>query len=352
VEAVLRILRLADVEVHRAESAFSAGGRSYPAGSYVVPMRQPYASFAQTMLERQEYPPMVDYPGGPPTRPYDVTAHTLPLLMGIEAVAVEEPLNVRLSAPVAAPAMDYRAPAALAGRRAPRIGVYKGWAETMPAGWTRWVLDQHGVRYDTLHNADIRRGDLNRRYDVILFQDQAARQIVDGHREGNMPPDFTGGVGDEGLAALRTFVERGGRIVAVESATDLMISTFGLQVRNVVEGVAPQDFFIPGSILSLRLDATSPIARQVPAENIAWFWRSSRAWEVNDPRVSVVGRYGEGDPRLSGWVLGEERIAGQPALLEARVGRGSVVLFGFQPNYRAQTIATWPLLFNALAGGR
>ncbi len=73
---------------------------------------------------------------------------------------------------------------------------------------------------------------------------------------------------------------------------------------------------------------------------------------MDDPRVTVVGRYGSGDPRLSGWVLGEERIAGQPALVEARIGRGSVVLFGFQPNYRAQSIATWPLLFNALAGTR
>jgi hypothetical protein len=350
VDGVLRILRLGDVEVHRAERAFSAAGRDFPAGSYVVPMRQPFASFAQTMLERQEYPSMSDYPGGPPTRPYDVTAHTLPLLMGMEAVSITEPLNVPLSGPIAAPALRYETPAAFTGRRAPRIGVYKGWAETMPAGWTRWVLDQHGIRYDTLHNADFQRGDLHRRYDVILFQDQGARQIVEGHRPGSMPPEFTGGIGEAGVAALRDFVQRGGRVIAVEAATDLLVSTFGLQVRNLVDGVPPQDFFIPGSILSLRLDASSPLARGTPLENIAWFWRSGRAWEVNDPRVSVAGRYGSGDPRLSGWVLGEERIAGEAAILEARIGRGSLVLFGFQPNYRAQTIATWPLLFNALSG--
>ncbi|CAN5705414.1 hypothetical protein BH23GEM6_BH23GEM6_11160 [soil metagenome] len=352
VDAVLRILRLADVEVHRSTAAFSAEGRRYPAGSWIVPMRQPYAGFAQTMLERQEYPPMTDYPGGPPTRPYDVTAHTLPLLMGIEAIPVSERPNVAMSAPIAAPALQYRAPAALVGRRAPRIGVYKGWAETMPAGWTRWVLDQHGIRYDTLHNADFQRGDLHRRYDVILFQDQAQRQIVDGHREGTMPPDFTGGIGEVGIASLRDFVQRGGRVVAVESATDLMVSAFDLQVQNVVDDATPQDFFIPGSILRLNMQDGATLSRGAPSENIAWFWRSSRAWRVDDPRVMVAARYGEGDPRLSGWVLGEERIAGEAALLEARIGRGSVVLFGFQPNYRAQSIATWPLLFNALSGGR
>lgn len=352
VEAVLRILRLADVEVHRAERAFAGGGRTFPAGSWVIPMRQPYASFAQTMLERQEYPTMLEYPGGPPTRPYDVTAHTLPLLMGIEAVAVAEPVDVALSAPVAVPPMRYTAPARLTGRGAPRIGVYKGWAETMPAGWTRWLLDQHAIRYDTLHNADFRRGDLRRRYDVILFQDQSPREILEGHAEGEMPPEFTGGLGEEGAAALRDFVENGGRVVAVESATDLMIDLFDLGLRNVVEGVPPQEFYIPGSILRLEVEPGSTVGAGVPAENVAWYWRSSRAWEVSDPRVSVAARYGAQAPRLSGWVLGEERIAGAPAIVEARVGRGRVVLFGFQPNYRAQSIATWPLLFDALAGPR
>jgi hypothetical protein len=346
VNAVLRILRTADVEVRTAERAFTAGGRSFPAGSWVIPMRQPYAGFAHTMLERQVYPTLFEYPGGPPMRPYDVTAHTLPLLMGIEAVQVERAPDVPLSAVIATPPLRYAAPAGLSGRRAPRIGVYKGWAETMPAGWTRWVLDQHGVRYDTLHNADFARGDLRRRYDVILFQDQAARQIVEGGT--GRPPGYGGGIGAEGVAALRAFVEEGGRVVAVESATELMIETFGLEMRNLVAGAPPQEFFIPGSILRLRLEPGHRVGRGVPAENVAWFWRSSRAWEVSDPRATVVARYGEESPRLSGWVLGEERIAGQAAIVEARVGRGSVVLFGFQPNYRAQSLSTWPLLFNAL----
>ena len=72
------------------------------------------------------------------------------------------------------------------------------------------------------------------------------------------------------------------------------------------------------------------------------------AYEVDDPRVRVAARYASGDPLLSGWVLGGHHVAGQPAILEADLGEGSAVLFGFQPNYRAQTMATWPLLFNAI----
>ncbi len=349
VEAVLRIMRLADVEVHRAEAGFSAMGRQFPAGSFVIPMNQPYASFPQALLTVQEYPNMLQYPGGPPIRPYDVTAHTLPLLMDVEAVPVREPLRVRLSGVIPTPPLEYATPPAFSGSSAPRVGLYKGFAEPMPAGWTRWVLDQHGIRYDTLHNATIRAGDLNRRYDVILFQDQSASEILQGHSAEEMPGEFAGGLGEEGMAALRDFVNQGGRVVAIAAATELMVDAFDLGVEDVVEDVPPQDFYIPGSILRLDLQGSHPLAKGMGARTIAWFDNSGRAFEVDDPRVQVVGSYGEGGSRLSGWVLGEERIAGRPAILQASIGRGSVVLFGFQPNYRAQSIATWPLLFNALA---
>jgi hypothetical protein len=69
---------------------------------------------------------------------------------------------------------------------------------------------------------------------------------------------------------------------------------------------------------------------------------------VSDPSIRVVARFGSGNPALSGWILGPEKVAGKPALLEARVGQGSVVMFGFQPDYRSQSVATWPLLFNAM----
>jgi hypothetical protein len=261
---------------------------------------------------------------------------------------VSEPLAVAMSGPIAQVEVTYRAPDAFRGRRAPRIGLYKGWRETMPAGWTRWVLDQHGIAYDTIHDADLRQGRLNRRFDVILFQDQGPSQILDGWRPGQLPPEFTGGVGEAGVAALNEFVRGGGRLVAIESATDFVISAFDLPVSNRVASTEPSRFYIPGSILRLEVDASHPVGRGSPEQSVAWYWPTSRAFDVHDPQVRVVARYGEGEPRLSGWVLGSDRVAGQPAIVDARVGRGSIVLFGFQPNYRGQSIATWPLLFNAL----
>jgi len=343
----VRALTMADVEVHRAQEAFRVGDMDFPAGSYVIPMGQPYASFANTMLEIQHYPDLREYPGGPPLRPYDVTAHTLGYLLDFDAVAVDGPLDVGLSDPVPVPDFDFRLPDHLIGSDAPRVAMYKSWQEPMPEGWQRWVFDQHGMVYDTLHDADIQGGALGN-YDVLVLQAQGANSITNGFPAGQLPSRYSGGLGDVGTAAVKAFVEGGGRLVAIEAATDFVRDLFDLGISNATASLANTDFYIPGSILRLELDSTSEVTEGMRDEVAAWYWRSSMAYDVDDARIRVAARYGSGDPLLSGWVLGGEYIAGKPAILEADIGEGSVVLFGFQPNYRAQTLATWPLLFNAL----
>jgi Zinc carboxypeptidase len=346
----LRTLTMGDVEVHRSNAAFTQGGRTFPAGTYVIPMKQPYASFAETMLEVQHYPDLREFPGGPPKRPYDVTAHTLPLLMNFDAVRVDawDGGAPALSAPIPMQEWHFELPAALRGNRAPRIAYYKSWQEPQDGGWTRWVFDQHHLVYDTIKNERIKAGNLGRDYDVILFQGQSTRSITDGNAAGSLPDEYTGGIGDEGVNALREFVEQGGRVVAIEEATELMIDTFGLDISNGVAGLRPQDFYVPGSIVQLTVDTANAIGRAVSDTIAGWFWDSSRTFVVRDPKIRVVASYGPDNPVISGWVLGYERLSNRPALLEAPVGKGSIVLFGFQPNYRAHSVSTWPLLFSSL----
>ena len=171
-----------------------------------------------------------------------------------------------------------------------------------------------------------------------------------------MPDEYTGGIGAEGVANLRRFVEAGGTLVFLNRASNFAIEQFNLPVTDVTRGASRKDFYIPGSILRTVLDTAHPIARGMPKDSIAWF-EDSPAFEIKtDPlaltnNFKIIARYPTNpkDILLSGWALGAERLAGKAALVEFTLGKGKIVLFGFRPQYRGQSLATFPLLFNAIA---
>ena len=435
--ALLSVLRTGAVEVHRARSSFEAGGRKYAKGAYVVLMQQPFSGFAKSLLERQRYPDIRPAPGGPPQRPYDVTAHTLPLLMGVDVDEIAERFTadlepvervavargriekgsgrflafghrtgdlvalgrlLRTGAPVRwalaafrdgkrefpagtllAPESARTALAAMAAElgivarpvrrappslllRAPRVGVYQSWVTSMDEGWTRFVFEhQAGVEYQTLHDRDVRAGGLGERFDAIVLPDQAARLIVAGHPPGSLPPEYVGGIGKEGVSALRAFVEGGGTLIALDSASALPITEFRLPVVDVLEpfnapgrdastdleitGHETDPFSSPGSILSVEVDRSHPLAHGLEATTPIWF-EGSPAFDV--AAGAVIARYPSSNPLLSGWILGPERLYGRAALAEVPLGRGRVVLFGFRPQYRGQSWVTYVPLLNAI----
>jgi hypothetical protein len=211
--------------------------------------------------------------------------------------------------------------------------------------------------YQSITDADVRAGNLRAKYETIIIPDQSPRAILEGYRKGTMPEELTGGLGREGVKALREFVEQGGTLVTLNDASDFAIEQFGLPLRDVTEGLKRTEFYCPGSILRTILDTTHPIAKGLERESIAWV-EDSPVFEVKGDtaaaaRVKVVARYPDsGTPLLSGWLLGAERIRGKAALVEVGLGKGRVYLFGFRPQYRGQSLATYPLLFNAVMGSK
>lgn len=344
--AMLNVLRRGQVEIRAAERDFVVDGRRFAAGDYVITLRQPYAAFAKTLLERQDYPDLREYPGGPPKAPYDVTAHTLPLLMDVTVVEARDSIPVPLSGPHDVPAFSPRVTTAIG-----RVGLYRSYQASMDEGWTRWVFDTWGVPYTSIVDSVVRAGDLRRRFDVIVMPSMSTGDIELG-LDSTYPNPFAGGLGDGGLKALRTFVAEGGTLVAFNQSSRWAIDAFDLPVRDASADLDEQAFYAPGSIFRLELDAAHPLARGTPTQTIAWFEESPLFAVTDSARIKVVASY----PRqpsavlLSGWVLGPEHAAGRPALIEAPVGRGRVILFGFRPQYRGHSIATLPLFFNALAG--
>jgi hypothetical protein len=345
---LLWTLQHGQVELREATAPVSFGGKSFPAGSYVVPIQQMFGSYANALLERQRYPNLREYPGGPPKAPYDVTAHTLPLLFGVEVAAVTGPAPAA-GAPIPAIAEPaYRVPG-LSDGSGKRIALYRSYSASMDEGWTRWLFDVNRIRFTTIVDKDVRAGRLSERFDVIVVPDQSAAQLARG-LGASYPDSLRGGLGEEGARALLEFAERGGTILFFNEASDYGIEALRLPVRNVLAGVRNTEFYAPGSLLAVEINREHPIASGFTAPVPAIWFEDSPTFEATDTsRVSVVARYQTaGDPLLSGWLLGGDKLNGRAAMVDVTVGKGHAILYGFRPQYRGQTMATQPLIWGAI----
>ena len=428
----LETMRWGAVEIQRAKTGFTADGVSFPGGSYVISMQQPSSAFAKSLTERQAYPDMRQYPGGPPQRPYDVTAHTLPLLLNVSVNHIKQPFTADLemvneisiarggvtgkgtmlafghrnselmaayrlmksgvpvlwageaftSGGASYPAGTLLIPAAaqvkaaplftslgvkataITGKpktltlKTPRVGLYQSYVASMDEGWTRYVFDKElGVDYTTLHDKDIRAGALRGKFDAIIIPDNAPRAIVNGQPKTSMPEEWTGGLGKEGMDALRAFAEAGGTIVTFNEASELFAEDPAFPAKNALAGLGRRrggggelgpssaDFYCPGAILDAKVDTSNPLAAGLDDRSMVWF-EQSPAYTLSAGRSVMT--YDSDNALLSGWLLGGKLLNGKSALAEIPMGQGKVVLFAFRPQYRAQTYATYIPMMNAL----
>jgi hypothetical protein len=353
-------------EVTEMETVTEGATHEIPAGSYFVPLAQPYRANVLALFEPQVYPDRRTATGAA-ERPYDVAGWTLPMQMGVEAKLVrsvtETPSQRRMTQ--IKDESDVRRDLGLAlktdaaspvanplGQTRVRLALYKSWTGSMDEGWTRYIFDTFNVKYDSLLDAGVRAGNLRARYDVIVLPSMRLREIVEGRGKETAPAEFAGGIGDAGVENLRRFVEDGGTLICFDASTELAIKRFKLPLKNVLEGVRLSDFYCPGSILRLDVDTASPLARGLMRSTDAYFINSS-AFETagDDKAVRVVARYAPQDTLRSGWLLGERYVAGKIALAEVTLGKGRVVLFGFRPQHRGQTWGTLPFIWNAITVG-
>jgi hypothetical protein len=421
-------LQMAGVEVHRADAPFEADGQSYPAGTFVVPMAQVFARYAKDILERQTYPEVRRSPTSPPEPPYDVTAWSLGMLLGVDHVFVRRPLGdgVKLTKLTAEPKVegrltgnasarqpyvfDYRGPDAARAKKsrmkdgarlamepangtrsarvwvlnanrktleavasdlgmhigtaessvpaaalpvkAPRVGMYSPWTGgNMDEGWTRWVLEQYEFGLTTLHNAEFRAGKLRDKYDVIILPDQNQNSIVNGANGQNIRPEYRGGIGDEGVAAIKDFVARGGTLVTLGAASDFAIDRLGVPLKNLKSGLTRDQHFAPGTILRIEVDTENPIGYGMAPQTTGFYNNSpffSQLEGFSSHRTQVIARYPNAGVVASGWLRGEDLMEGRAAVVSVDMAPGRIVLFGLRPQHRAQTHATFPMLFNAL----
>ncbi len=361
---------------------------SYPSESIIIPLEQPNGAFAKALLETQSYPNLLD-DKGMPIAPYDVTAHTLPLLMNLRVEEVKAPFKPQWIEKIN---IDLEGSDCHLGLG--KTAIFKSNAPSMDEGWTRWIMDEGPcLENENILASEVQRNNFKQKkpptailrsdlakehlYKTIIFPDQSPNQILNGYAKGSMPDEYTGGVGKEGVENLKKFVEAGGTLVFLNRSSLFAIEHFSLPIKNVTAGLNRREFFIPGSILLTELDPTHPIAKGMPQQSIAWF-ENSPAFEVLSPgvlspgfsrppageeppkggtqnsgpqNVRIIARYPSDAKQilLSGWALGQDKIAGKAALVEVTMRKGKIILFGFRPQYRGQSLATFPLLFNAIS---
>jgi hypothetical protein len=246
------------------------------------------------------------------------------------------------------------------GRRPPatriqraRVALYKPWTDGIDEGWTRWLLEQYGFPYTSVTDADVRAGDLRTRFDVLILPSASIASLVRGFPSSVAPPPYAGGLADAGIAAIKAFVQSGGTLVCLDQSGGVAIQTFDLPITDPTAEAAGRTFFCPGSILRIDLDPTQPLAFGMEAHTAAFF-ASSAAYRIDVPAmvgggaIVPVARYAPRDVLVSGWLEGESVIENEPAVVQASVGTGRVVLLGFRVQHRAQSLATFRLLFNAI----
>jgi hypothetical protein len=160
--------------------------------------------------------------------------------------------------------------------------------------------------------------------------------------------EFTGGIGEQGADNLKKFVEAGGKLICFDDSCELVIKRFNLPVKNALKNLKRNEFYNPGSIVKLEVDTKNPLAKGLGKETAAYFISSS-AFEISDKsKVKTIAQYDAKNSLLSGWTLGEKYMNGKTALAEIDYGKGKIILFGFRPQHRGQTFATFPFIFNAL----
>jgi hypothetical protein len=272
-------------------------------------------------------------------------------------------------------ATETRPPAAVA-LRAPRIGLLDVYGGNMQAGWTRWVLEQFGFPFERTFPPRVDAGNLNARYDVLIFPsgvlpdpsrptrfrrgDDTPASAEDSI-ERSLPAEYRhqrGRVTAETLAAIRRFVESGGVAIAIGGSATTLAAALDLPVTDhlVADGepLPRTRFYVPGSILRARVDSTHPLAAGMGSSADVFFDESpafALAPDAAARGVTRVAWYEGSEPLRSGWAWGQAALDGGAAVVAAQVGKGTVYLFGPEIVQRGQPHGTFKWLFNAIYWG-
>jgi hypothetical protein len=266
-------------------------------------------------------------------------------------------------------------PAGLTGKLSPlRIAIWDTYGGSMSAGWLKWIMEQHNFSYKTIYVKEINAGNLQKKYDVIIFVGGAIPSVSsnsqqsprDTARTSDIPPSYSYQVGrisaDTSIIALKNFIESGGKVVTIGTSTNLAyhlklpVTDALVEVVNGKQVSLPSEkFYIPGSVLRVRIDSV-PVFGWGMESSADVIFNSSPVFRITPDAVSKmiikpIAWFDSDKPLRSGWAWGQEYLKDGVAAFEAKIGSGKLYAFGPEITFRAQTYSTFKLIFNQLYSG-
>jgi hypothetical protein len=252
----------------------------------------------------------------------------------------------------------------------PRIALIESWFHDMDAGWTRHLFDTYQIPYKVLRPSDLQTVNLSKDFDLVIFPDQGKSVLFAGRQgqSGNYAPpryspEYTKGMEQKGLNNLLGFIQKGGKVISWGVSTELFMGNltiedekgireeFRLPVRNIAEDLSRSGLDMTGSLIRIKLMKNHPLTLGMPDET-GIFHRGNPVFATSFPYLDmdrrVIGSFAEENILMSGFSENEKLLAGKPALVWIKKGRGQIILFAFAPQFRGSTPATFKLLFNSI----
>ncbi|MCK4765378.1 MAG: hypothetical protein KAW12_24465 [Candidatus Aminicenantes bacterium] len=254
--------------------------------------------------------------------------------------------------------------------KVPRIALVETYFHDMDAGWTRYLFDSYHIPYRVVRPGDFAKTDFAKDFDVVLFPDTNKSVLMKGKWKAgeryyipSYPPEYRKGIGKKGMERLLSFLDGGGLIVSWGDSTalflgDLEIVTgkdqkeeFQLPVEDISKKLRQGGLSCPGSFMKVNFLKGHPLTMGMKSQG-GVFFQGRPIFSTSIPDLDmdrrVIAKFPEKEILLSGYCEKEEKLANKSVMVWLKKGRGQLVLFGFNPMYRASTQATFKLLFNAL----
>lgn len=391
------------------------------AGSIVIPVHQPFGSYASALLALSIYPPG--------QQAYDVTSHCLPVHMGVEveyfdytyAGAMTVPTEADLTPFQPAQAADIRPNAwlaidprsstsirlvnhalatgnqvqrlqkpRLAGQRllqqgswivadsstwdvmahaanmhvrtqiispitgallpmkAPSLAVYNPEHGSInDFGWLTLWLERSGFTFATVTGEDIIHGALEK-VDTLLFPHGKPELLIHQHARQPYPPEYTRGLSDRVTSILRTWLHRGGHLIAFEGAVSALTEQLGIELHQPLVRKSKSAFASSGAVVRIIPAADEAITLGIEDPFPAMYF-GPHGYEIRDSGSQhSIARFAREGLVVSGTIRGDKHLAGLHAVVQSTHSEGHFTAFAFRPHFRTQMLASEPILTNAI----